>query len=179
MSAENLEVFPSRFAGLSRPSALAVVGVTGSALAWCLFVSLTQFVLPPTESENPQKPELKPDSDVFRNVIERVRAGQGYYVATKEEFEQPMWTVSGFRPTSIFNWRMPVCSWWLAALPGNTGMAVAGGLALLVAGLCFLAVGRTLGPGPAFLTPFLLIRPVRLVRPSATSISSRSCGRGS
>jgi hypothetical protein len=156
VSAEGPEVFPSRFAGLGRAPALAIVGLITAALVWCLFVSFTRPVL--EVSDDGPKRQARPDTDFYRNVIERVRGGTPYHEAAKQEFDEPIWSEGGFRPTSPFHWRTPVYAWVLAPLPGQTGMAVAGGLALLAAGFCFLALGRTAGPGPAFLT-FLLIGP--------------------
>lgn len=157
MSAEGSAVFPSRFAGVGRAPALAIVGLTAAALVWCVFVSFTRPVLPSSDDAPRRQP--KPDSDFYRSVVERVRSGQTYHQAAKDEFDEPVWSEGGFRPTSPFHWRTPVYAWVLAPLPGKTGMAVVGGLALLAAGFCFLALGRTLGPGSAFLT-FLLIGPL-------------------
>lgn len=159
MSAEVTPVFSSRFAGLSRSTALAIVAATSLAIAWCLFVALTRFVLPTEESAaTAKKRQNAPDTKFFENVTKRVRGGEPYHEATRDEFADPFWAETGFRPTSVFNWRTPIFAWLMASLGDKGSMALAGGLAFVVAVCCFLALGRTLGPGPACLT-FLLVGP--------------------
>jgi hypothetical protein len=159
VSAEVTPVFTSRFAGLSRPAALAIVGITSLALGWCLYVSMTQFVLPTEESAaTARKRQNAPDSTFYENVTKRVRDGQRYHEAARDEFADPLWSENGFRPTSVFHWRTPIYAWVMAPLSDKGSMALAGGLAFIAAICCFLALGRTVGPGPACLT-FLLIGP--------------------
>lgn len=157
MSDEGQTLLPSRFAGISRGAAWAIVAVTALVLAWCVFVSLTQAVLPTASPAGANtETESKPDTEFYRAVIQRVRDGTHYHEAARSEFAEPKWASGGFRPTSIFHWRTPTYAWLLAALPGKSGMAVVGVLAMLAVGLCFLALGRTLGPGPAVLTGLLV-----------------------
>jgi hypothetical protein len=159
VSAEVTPVFSSRFAGLSRSTALAIVAAASLAIGWCLFVSLTRSILP-TEETAPttEKRQNAPDTKFYEEVTKRVRAGQPYHEATRDEFARPFWSEYGFRPTSIFNWRTPIYAWVMAPLSNKGSMALAGVLALTAALVSFLALGRTLGPGPACLT-FLLVGP--------------------
>src|SRR5579859_4263499 len=149
-----MESYRSRFAALNRSQAIAVVVVTALGLAWCLYTSLTKPILeaPPPGPDG----KAKPDSQFYAMVIDRVRHGEYYYDAAKAEFTSPYWS---FRPTSLFHWRTPIYAYGLAALPGETGgITVVALLALLTTGTCFLALGRTGGPAPAFMT-FLLVGP--------------------
>ena len=131
MSVEGPEVFPSRFAGIGRAPALGIVGLTSAVLVWCLFVSFTRPVL--EVSDDGPKRQARPDTDFYRNVIERVRAGAPYHVAAKQEFDEPIWSEGGFRPTSPFHWRTPVyaAARGAAGADGNRG---GWRLALLAAG---------------------------------------------
>src|SRR5947209_1686553 len=100
----------SRFAALSAGHAWAVLLVTLSAVGGCVYVSLTQTTLPgPIGGEKPAEsgePDTPTDVDFYRNIIARVRRGQGYYDAVGDEFKE--WH---YQPTSLFNWRTPVYAW--------------------------------------------------------------------
>lgn len=157
LSAEGSEWFPSRFAGIQRRTALAVLSVVLALLAWCLSVACTRDVF--ASDRPPSTREVKPDSEFYKAVVARVRDGQGYYEAAREEFALPIWSEGGFRPTSVFNWRTPLYAWMLSRADAVVDKTVVAGLGLVAATLCFLALGRSLGPGPAVLT-FLLTGPL-------------------
>jgi hypothetical protein len=151
--------YPSLFANCSRRQAIAVVYLTLIVLLACVYVSLTQKILPDpplTKQGEPAPP--KPDALFYEHIVDRVRGGQRYHDAVMEEFDLPFWREGdGLRPTSIFNWRTPTYAWVLGALPShNTRILCLSLLALLTAALCFRAVQQSQGPFPSVVTALLL-----------------------
>lgn len=110
---------PTRFRDWSRGPALAVLFVTAAALLWCLGVALTQETVPTHDRSS------HGDAEFYREVVARVHAGQGYYDAVEDGLRQ-----RGYRPHSVFNWRLPVYAWLFGKLPDPVW-----GHAILLAGV--------------------------------------------
>jgi hypothetical protein len=156
-----MDLFPSRFAALSRPGSAAVLAAAAVALAWLLHAALTGETLAARTPARPAEgsPGAGPawDGAFYRNVVARVRAGEGYHDAAQAEFADPAWAGEGFRPTSVFHWRTPLYAWGLAALPGpEAAHALAALLAVVVAAAAFAAVRREQGPAQALAVGLLL-----------------------
>jgi hypothetical protein len=146
--------YRSRFAGCTRRQAVAILIVTIAATGYCAFLGLTRDTNPP--KVNP--PELQTDplynDDIllYRRMIARVHTGQGYYDAANVELRQ-----HGFRPDSIFNWRLPTYAWVLGALPSPFwGQVVLLLLVLTALVLVCMAERRDLGLAGAGFTVVLL-----------------------
>jgi hypothetical protein len=91
----------------------------------------------------------------YGRIVERLRAGEGYYPAAHDVL-----VADGYGTRSVFNWRTPAWPLLLAALPPGGGQGVLGALALaallltfrmlrdagpVVAGVSVAAVGLSLG----------------------------------
>jgi hypothetical protein len=88
---------------------------------WALGIFLASIVLcvAVALSRDPNPPFIPPkgatsDLDVFRRIVHRVHAGDGFYVATQDELR-----THGYPTRSVFNWRTPVYAWMLG---GGLGM---------------------------------------------------------
>lgn len=158
----------TRFAGLSRVQAGAVLVVTLVTTLWFIRVALTQEVLPvgraahlsaTQETLNSDsatvKPQILSDVDFYARIVERVRGGRGYYDALIEEISQPEWNARA--PTSVFNWRLPTYAWLFAALPApEWGQALLIGLSLMTWMMAFTVVSSEIGPAWSSLCLLLL-----------------------
>jgi hypothetical protein len=98
--AEKAKHAMTRFATLTHSQAWLLLGLFGAILVWGIQAasSAPDWVF---------GADAIPDRDFFRETVERMRAGEGYYTVQAE--------ING--GTSTFNWRPPVYLWFLAALP--------------------------------------------------------------
>jgi hypothetical protein len=79
------------------------------------------------------------DLVTYERIIERMRAGEGYYPAAHEVL-----VADGYGTRSVFNWRTPAWPMLLAALPPGGGQMVLG----ILAGAALLSCYQLLrGPG--------------------------------
>jgi hypothetical protein len=99
--------FTTRFASWSRPQAIALLVVLVIALAVCLLLAVTR----PTLS-TPGAASQSFDGDLYRAIVERVRAGEGYYDAAGTELRARRYPTG-----SIFNWRTPLYAWVVGKVP--------------------------------------------------------------
>lgn len=143
-----------RLASLPRPVAYAVLGLTLVATVVLLLVALGRAPAIPAAGVAGPAPEG--DLVTYQRIIERMRAGEGYYSAAHEVL-----VADGYGTRSVFNWRTPAWPMLLAALPAGWGQGILAGLALagmlmsyrmmradggvLVAVAATLAVGASLG----------------------------------
>lgn len=98
----------SRFACCTRPRAVVVLAVTLAVLVCCLSAALSR----PPASAAAAPAEGGEDLRLYRSIVERVHAGEGYYEAAGEELRR-----RGYPTGSVFNWRPPTYAWLLGALP--------------------------------------------------------------
>jgi hypothetical protein len=84
------------------------------------------------------------DLEAYRQIVERVHAGEDYYAAAGAELRP-----RGYATSSIFNWRLPVYAWLLAAFPtpewGQALLCILALLALVLAYGADRAEGGSLG----------------------------------
>jgi hypothetical protein len=120
----------TRFASLSRSAAVAVLA---AAVAAALGLAAAAW----HGRGWPVGGIGVPDTDLFRRVVTRVHAGEGYYDVQADEFRD--FPGAG----SVFNWRLPTYAVVLGALPDPDW----GRIVLLVAALgAVAAVVKTLFP---------------------------------
>jgi hypothetical protein len=129
----------TRLAHLTRARAAAVAALLVLVTAW--FVA--SVVSPPARVDAAAEGRVAGTGDtaLYRAVVGRVRAGQGYYDAAGAELRARNYPV---RP--VFNWRQPTYAWLLARLPGPlwaTALLVALGAAVVAAAGAWL---RPRGP---------------------------------
>jgi hypothetical protein len=137
---------------------MVVAALTLALLCACTYTASTKLIFPePRLDEKGEPIQPKPDSEFYYNIVERVRGGQRYHDAAKEEFDRPYWRDDGWRPTSIFNWRTPTYAWMLAALPSQAaGMLCVSLLALVSMALWFRVIQQSQGPLPSLLVALLV-----------------------
>ncbi len=125
----------TRFAHLSRAqTAVAVACLLAFAVA-CLF-SLRGV---PLSIPNPTQ---QTDSTMYRRVIQRVHAGEGYYSALGAELRK-----GHYASRSVFNWRTPLHLMFIEAAGEPASHWVLAALAVLACILACLATNRAGGPG--------------------------------
>lgn len=75
------------------------------------------------------------DSHFYHRIIQQVRQGYGYYDVANIELRQ-----HGFKPNSIFNWRLPTYAWFIGSF-SNPGFAnaILVGLSIIALILAFLS----------------------------------------
>jgi hypothetical protein len=86
------------------------------------------------------------DAVSYGRIIERMRAGEGYYEAA-----HAVLLADGYGTRSVFNWRTPAWPAVLAMLPPGGGQALLGALALVGLGLTYRML-RGAGAGVAALS---------------------------
>ena len=100
----------TRYAALTRRQALAVVAAALALMAW-LIAGATFAASPSTPSAG--RPSLEhSDVALYKAIVARVRAGEGYYDAAAVELRAGRYPMS-----SPFNWRLPTSAWLLARFP--------------------------------------------------------------
>ncbi|MFH1311999.1 MAG: hypothetical protein ABIJ00_02120, partial [Candidatus Eisenbacteria bacterium] len=121
----------TRFAGLAPRNALLIVLVVMAIVIYGLIV---YHPTPPTVDEEKAGGE---DLRCYRSIVERIRAGEGYYEAAGDELR-----TRGYDTHSVFNWRLPSLAWLLAGLP-RTGVGRV--LLIVLSSLTVLMWTRVLG----------------------------------
>jgi hypothetical protein len=130
----------TRFSGLGRWKALAVLAGLGVAIAACLL-----SIGPKKQNQGPP-PERENDLRLYAAIVDHVRNGEAYYDAAGRELRE-----RGYGTRSIFNWRPPVYAWVMASLPGPVwGQRLLAVLAVVAMIVTFAAIDR--GSGPLFAT---------------------------
>ena len=89
----------TRFSGIGRWAALAVVGVT--LLASAVFILLAMSYQPPDKAPTASRGDLA----VYDRIIDRMHHGEGYYPAAHAEL-----LAGHYGTLSVFNWRLPLLS---------------------------------------------------------------------
>jgi hypothetical protein len=112
LTATSREAVVTRYAALTRGQAAAVLVVLLALTAWLLAGARVGAHAPSPSAAGP--PRTSDDSDValYKAVVARVRAGEGYYDAVGAELRGRHYPV---RPA--FNWRQPTYAWLLAGVP--------------------------------------------------------------
>jgi len=98
----------TRFAGLAPRNAFLVIAVVLAAVVHGIVV---YHPPPPTVEQQKAGGE---DLRCYRSIVDRMRAGKGYYEATRDELRR-----RGYDSHSVFNWRLPLLAWLLRSLPGT------------------------------------------------------------
>ena len=144
----NQHAFDSRFAGWTRrPAALLLLGLV-AAIFWGLYASINQITLPEASISQVTRPavpadqgEVPQDSDFFRNVVERVHAGEGYYDAQEHVFAEFHYPVS-----SVLNFRTPTYAWVIAVFPNaRWGQSLIAAISLVVVVLAYSTIRSRAG----------------------------------
>lgn len=108
--------------------------------AWrALLLALLACLAIPAMAGAPKKP-IQLDQELYRTVVERIRAGENFYPATmaaQRERSYPVQPALAVRP--------PTMTWWLALFP-NTGTRTAALIALLFGAL--IALRQSLSDRP-------------------------------
>ena len=111
----------TRFHNLSPLSSILLIAMLILTIAYGL------IVCKPLIPNNVSRSTAVSDSDYYRSILERIRAGEGYYAAAGDELRR-----RGYATSSVFNWRLPVLALLLGHLPGmDTGRVLALILALI------------------------------------------------
>jgi hypothetical protein len=133
----------TRYAGLSPRAAWAVIAVTLVFIACCVR-SLPQRIAPA-----PVSGDLRHyDVSIYKEVVERVQAGEGYYEALGTALRS-----RGRATRSVLNWRTPLQLSLLGWLPSLTwGRCLLGLGAVIALLLCFRIMTRG-GPRASLLAP--------------------------
>src|SRR5262245_2678095 len=109
LEAERLGRPVTRYARYTALQALLVAVTVAASIGGCLAITLSREVLHAARDDGPS------DGILFRRIVERVRAGEGYYAAAGHELR-----AQGYPTRSPFNWRLPTLSWLIGGLPGPT-----------------------------------------------------------
>jgi hypothetical protein len=125
----------TRYAALTRGRAAAVVVAWLVATAW--FLAGARRAGPEPAGLAQPGARLGGDVELYKAIVARMRAGQGYYDAAGAELRARDYPV---RP--VFNWRQPTYAWLLARLPRPLmGNALLGALGLAVVLLTYRWLG--------------------------------------
>jgi hypothetical protein len=137
----------TRYAALSRAQAAAVAAAALAVTLWLLAGSGSASA--PRGAPGPSDAPKENDVALYKAVVGRVRAGQGYYAAVGLELR-----ARGYPPRPVFNWRQPTYAWLLGRLPGPAwGRAL---LASLGAAVVLLAARWARASAFARATPLVL-----------------------
>jgi len=132
---------PTGFARLGPSVARLVLAVLAVAMLAGVAIPLSPIRNRGLRSE-PGKPG---DVQLYQAVIDRVRAGQGFYAAMGEEMP-----ARRYPSRSVFNWRTPLPHWLVGMLPEDSlGRALLGGAILALAVMALGAVARQQPDAPA------------------------------
>jgi len=124
----------TRFAGLGSRSALLLIAVV---LASVIYGVIVYHPSPPNAE---QKKVGGEDLRCYRSIVERMRAGEGYYEAAADELR-----ARGYDTHSVFNWRLPLLGWLLRSLPRTDVGRV---LLIILSSLTVLVWTRVLAQKP-------------------------------
>lgn len=98
----------TRYAGLSRPAAIAVIGVTLAAIAFLLVLAVNQVA--PLQAKSPEQGDLA----MYQRLVGHMRQGADYYAAARTELLN-----GGYGMKSVFNWRTPLLADFIALFPSQ------------------------------------------------------------
>lgn len=140
MSPAESETFKSTaYAGLGRAAALGILLLCAIAIVWLILATMRE---PRPAGEAYQGGN---DLQLYRKIIERVHAGEGYYDAAGIELR-----AQGYPTGSPFNWRLPTYAWFLGAMPGlASGQISLSLIALITLVLAWRLLLREGGPWQA------------------------------
>jgi hypothetical protein len=118
---------PTGYRNLPRWQAALVLALILAAVVWFQLGARAAVI------EHPPVDPEQTDSAMYSTIVERVRAGEGYYDVVGDELRRRNYPV---RP--MFNWRQPTYAWLLSRLPGpswaNHIMAVLGMFVVVLSG---------------------------------------------
>jgi hypothetical protein len=149
---------PTRFRAMRRPLAGAIV--TLALFAMLLLVATAIGYRPPAPAASADAGDVA----AYGRIVERMRAGEGYYSAAHAELRQ-----GGFGTQSVFNWRLPTLSWIESRLPSLLWANVLLGivaLASLLATAKFVALSADRTTGMRVL-PALILSLIACTTPAA------------
>lgn len=131
-----------------RAGIVALLGGVLLLMAWLLSAAL---VAAPAEGVGAGSPQTG-DLATYKAIVAAVKEGTGYYEAAHAELIQHYGT------RSVFNWRTPLNTWWLAALPSlQWGMYVALALAVAAMLATYRLARESAGPVFAAVSALLLL----------------------
>ena len=159
----------TRYASLARPGALLVLCATLAAAIWCLRVVSTQ----PTGPLTPPADERQRDALLYRRVVERVHAGEGYYDAAGDELRS-----RSYPTRSFLNWRPPLYAWmngrWLGP---SGGQLLLSALVLATVLMAYRAMRAECGVAEAMATVVLVGLAIAIcLRPEASPLAELWAG---
>jgi hypothetical protein len=142
-----LERLPAtRFNGVSRATALAILTATAFAIVVLVGVALMR---PP--STLPSAGQGPGDLATYQRIVEAMRSGSDYYTAAHDALR-----AGGYGTLSIFNWRLPTLAWLQSLFAPQVWTGIAGALALAAIGLMTAAIARRDGMTTATMVAVLL-----------------------
>lgn len=116
---------PTRYAGIGRPMAAAMVVLTAAAIL--VFLAIAATYAPPKAAASASDGDMA----MYTHIVERMHAGEGYYTAAHAELHG-----SGYGTTSVFNWRLPTLATAESLMPSLAWASIVlaiGALATLIA----------------------------------------------
>jgi hypothetical protein len=131
----------TRFDGLSRSKAWGVVAVFVIVGAWLLMGALTR-----APASIAQPAAKQGDVAMYKEIVARVRGGEGYYDVVGSELRERHFPV---RPS--LNWRQPTYAWLLSRLPNpayGTALIAALGLAVVACAYRWMRAANLGGRAP-------------------------------
>jgi hypothetical protein len=133
----SVPVAPTAFARLDRRGAWIRLGTIAAAMT----VFVAAAVVGPRKSRIAEGTAQGRDIALYLAEIERVRRGESYYAAAAEELRS-----RGYPTKSVFNWRTPLPTCLIAALPHPAaGKVVLGGLVAAALWLALVALSGESG----------------------------------
>jgi hypothetical protein len=138
-SAADVALATSRYRGLPRRSAWALLAALVATMGWFVWCNGLHGA-----------PQLQTvakehrDSELYRSIVERVRAGEPYYEAAGAELR-----ARGYPRRPMFNWRQPTYAWLLAHLPKSAPTPILGLLLAATVALTLRWLGDAWGARPA------------------------------
>ncbi len=129
----------------------AVLTISAFVVSVAMLLAVAKAYTPPHAASGVDRPG---DAATYANIIDRMRAGEGYYQAAHSEL-----IANGYGTRSVFNWRTPFYLSLLSMLPSwQDAMWLVLGLALCAA----LAIGKLVfdEAGLWVVVPLALVLPV-------------------
>ncbi len=132
-----------------RAGVLALLGAVVLLMAWLVSAA---FAPEPPHPLTGGGTSGASDLSTYLAIVEAMRGGADYYEAAQAELRKHYGT------RSIFNWRTPLNSWWLAALPSlDWAMAIGVALAGMTVLFTYRLVRESAGPVFAGFSALLLL----------------------